>query len=145
MLFGWCFSQSDIQSIRLSRRQSPRSNVGLRALLKRPTAVRISSTLQVPVMYLNHYNKILDKSDRQITCNVITLSSNQNDHYTIVLKPLLKLNRIFSIFSTKAKSPCDLGGATWYWAWDWKGWITTADKFTVKWHCSVSPVEGGSL
>ena len=37
------FIQSDLQLIRLSRRHTPWSNVGLRALLKGPTAVRISS------------------------------------------------------------------------------------------------------
>ena len=37
------FIQSDLQLIRLSRRQTPWSNVGLRALLKGPTAVQILS------------------------------------------------------------------------------------------------------
>ena len=37
------FIQSDLQLIRLSRRHTPWSNVGLRALLKGPTAVRILS------------------------------------------------------------------------------------------------------
>ena len=35
------FIQSDLQLIRLSRRHTPWSNVGLRALLKGPTAVQI--------------------------------------------------------------------------------------------------------
>ena len=37
------FIQSDLQLIRLSRRHTPWSNVGLRALLKGPTAVQILS------------------------------------------------------------------------------------------------------
>ena len=39
------FIQSDLQLIRLSRRHTPWSNVGLRALLKGPTAVQILSYL----------------------------------------------------------------------------------------------------
>ena len=35
------FIQSDLQLIRLSRRHTPWNNVGLRALLKGPTAVQI--------------------------------------------------------------------------------------------------------
>ena len=41
------FIQSDLQLIRLSRRHTPWSNVGLRALLKGPTAVQILSWPQL--------------------------------------------------------------------------------------------------
>ena len=37
------FIQSDLQLISLSRRHTPRSNVGLKALLKGPPAARILS------------------------------------------------------------------------------------------------------
>ena len=44
------FIQSDLQLIRLSRRHPPWSNVGLRALLKGPTAVQILSGIKPPTL-----------------------------------------------------------------------------------------------
>ena len=67
------FIQSNLQLIWLSRRHTPRSNVGLRALLKGPTAVRILSwstpgieppTLWVQVKQLNHYATGCHRSGR---------------------------------------------------------------------------------